>query len=402
MRIDRPVHAVQVSGFLDPQRRDPEELLVAWPTLLDTAAAAGTAGARVTVLQAATRDAVIERQGVRFRFVGAGPAAALLPWKLARLAHALQPDVVHLHGLGFPLHARVLARAGARVRARVRQRRGRRAPLLVQDHADRVPSPWRRPLHRWGLAGVAAVGFTAREQAEPFVRAGILPTGVRIVELLESSSRFTPGDRDRARAVTGLDGDPCVLWVGRLDRNKDPLTALEAVARAAEDLPDLRLWCCYTEAPLLDAVRDRVSVDPRLSERVRLLGRVPHARVEELCRAADLFLTASRFEGSGYAVIEALACGLPAVATDIPSFRRITGTAMGHGRPGRLAPPGDAAALAHALVATASEVTRDREGIPREVRLHFERTLSFEALGRELVEAYEALSFEGAAEGARA
>ena len=61
-------------------------------------------------------------------------------------------------------------------------------------------------------------------------------------------------------------------------------------------------------------------------------------------RAADVFVLGSHREGSGYSLIEALACGLPPVVTDIPSFRSLTAA----GAVGALWPCGDARALGDA------------------------------------------------------
>lgn len=367
------LHVVQVSGYLDPNGREPEELLEAWPTLVEVAAAAARTGVRVTVLQACRRDATLRRGGVLFRFVDRGEMGLIgrLPRRLARLAGRLEPDVVHLQGMGFPLLARLLTG-------------GSGAPVLVQDHGDRVPPLYRRPYHRWGLARIRAVAFTASEQARPWVTAGVLSSSVPVLEVLESSTRFGPGDHEAARRATGLRGDPAVLWVGRLNANKDPLTAMEAVAQASKALPGLQLWCCFREAPLLDRVRARVRDDPRLQGRVHLVGPVPHGGVEMLSRAADLFLSASHREGSGYALLEALACGLTPVVTDIPSFRRITRQSVG-----TLVPPGDAPAFARALEHHAGQ---DRGRARRRMVEHFRRHLSFDAVGRELRSAYETVA----------
>jgi len=156
---------------------------------------------------------------------------------------------------------------------------------------------------------------------------------------------------------------------------------LDGVSAAAPLLPELRLWCCFGVAPLLDQVERRVDGDERLRERVRLLGRVPHARIEQLMRAADLFVLGSHREGSGYALIEALACGLPPVVTDIPSFRALTAD----GAVGKLWPCGDAPALAAALKAAAQQTGGEAR---RAVRAHFERELSCAALGRKLAAMY--------------
>src|SRR5262249_45479968 len=153
------------------------------------------------------------------------------------------------------------------------------------------------------------------------------------------------GDREEARRTTGTTGDPLVLFVGHLDSNKDPFTVLEAVSQASRKLPRLQLWCCFASAPLLREVEQRIASDPQLRNRTHLLGRVSHTTVERLMQAADLFVLGSHREGSGYSLIEALACGLAPVVTDIPSFRTLTGS----GKVGMLWPCGDASALSAAL-----------------------------------------------------
>ncbi|MDB4948433.1 MAG: hypothetical protein JWM27_1082 [Gemmatimonadetes bacterium] len=366
------MHVLHVSCVRDRLNRSGDALLDAWATLPAVAEAVQGAGARVTVLQASHADEVLHRGGVEYRFV-AEPrvpsprfATGWMPHRLARAAAALRPDVIHLNGLGFPLHARALTTLGI--------------PILAQDHANQLPRRF-RALHRWGLAGVDAVAYTARALSEPFFAEGLLRPGTRVFELPESSSRFTPGDQEEARAATGIHGDPALLWVGRLNDNKDPLTILDAVSRVAPHLPDARLWCCFAEAPLLPAVKARLAAEPALAARVHLLGTVPHERVETLCRAVDLFVLGSRREAAGYAVLEALACGTAPVVSDIPAFRALTGG----GGVGALATMGDADAFAAGIVALAR---RPREEVRAETVAHFRRELSFEVLGARLVDAY--------------
>jgi glycosyltransferase involved in cell wall biosynthesis len=370
------VRVVQASCIRDPRRRAGAELLQAWPTLPDAASAAASAGVDVTVVQAAWRDETVEHGGIRYHFVTEPPAlprriASALPVRLLRLVRSLRPDVIHLQGLDFPVQTRLACSLGI--------------PVLAQDHGSVLPRPARRPARRWGLGRIAGAAFTAREQAEPFRRAGVLHGETPVFEVLESSTRFTPGDRAEARLAAGIGGDPCVLWIGRLMADKDPLTALDAFARAAERLPGARLWMVYGEAPMEAEVRARIAADPRLGERVRLLGPVPHARVETLCRAADLLVSASRREAAGFSLLEALACGLPTLAADITSARRI----LRGGAVGGLFAPGDAEALAELLVEHAG---RPREAARAAVHAHFDRHLSFDAVGRELRAAYEGVA----------
>jgi glycosyltransferase involved in cell wall biosynthesis len=369
------MRVLHVSCVRDPYDRTGDELLRAWPTLPAVARAVRGTGPEVVVLQAAHVDGEMERDGVRYRFVAEPrlgrrrPAAGFAPWRLARAAAALEPDVIHLNGLGFPFHTRALCGVGA--------------PVLAQDHAD-TPSRRAASLHRWGLARLSGVAFTSAAQAQPFFSAGLLRTGTPVYAIPESSTHFTPGDRAAARRAMAVHGRPAVLWIGRLNANKDPLTVVDAFARALPRLPDAHLWCCYTEAPLLDQVRARTDGDPRLAGRVHLLGTVDRAEAEQLCRACDIFVSASRSESAGFALLEAIACGATPVVTDIPAFRALTGD----GTIGALVPAGDPAAFADALVRVAGEPA---DVLRARAIGHFQRELSFPVVGARLVAAYEAL-----------
>ena len=367
------LHVAQLNFPPAPDGLGIEALLERWPTLADIAELVAGAGIRVSVLQAASRAERLTRNGVDYHFVdvdGAGTVAS----RGRRFADALagiQADVLHAHGLGFV--EEVFAVAG---------HLSRTLPILFQDHADRLPRWWRRARHRRSFAMASGIAFTSLEQARPFVTASMFGPSTRLFAIPESSSRFGPGDRARARAETDLYGDPCVLWVGRLTRGKDPMTVLEGVALAAARLPELRLWCAFGAAPMLAEVRARIADDPRLAGRVHLLGEIPHKRIETLLRAADLFVSGSRAEGSGYAAMEALACGVTPVLTDIPAFRALTG----NGRIGHLWPCGDPVRLADELFLAATE-----RASPERVRAHFDSTLSFDAVGRLWANAYSQL-----------
>lgn len=369
---------VHVGFQLDRAGRDPEALLEAWPTLSRVAGAAAAEGFDVTVVQAAARDASLRRDGVVYRFVAERPALRRGPPgtrpvrtsapRLGAEVERLAPDLLHVHGLALPGHVR-------RLRERLPAAR-----VLAQDHADRPPRPWRRWAAARGTRPYDAVAFTVREQAAPFFAAGALPRGLPVHEVLESSTDFRPGEPAAARRAAGVYGEPCLAWVGRLDANKDPLTVLEGLARAAPRLRDPHLWCCHREGPLLDAVWWRACGDRRLAGRVHLLGELPASGVERLLQAADGLVQGSRREGSGYAVLEALACGATPVVTDIAPLRRIVGEA------GLLWRAGDPRSLADALVRLAG--TPAGEGRARALA-RFQGALCWSAVGRELAAAYE-------------
>jgi glycosyltransferase involved in cell wall biosynthesis len=367
----RPLHVALINFLPAPADLGVNEIFVRWPSLADIAEAIASAGTRVSVLQMAAFDEHVAHAGIDYYFVNSCGArrAGDLGRRAADAAAALGVDVVHVHSLAFARHAAALTRRLPAV------------PVLLQDHADGVPSWWRQsPWRRW-YGKADGISFTAVEQAEPFTRRRLFHGRTRLFAIPESSSRFSPGDQVAARRKTGMHGDPCVLSVGHLSAGKDPLTMLDGVALASERLPGLQLWCAYGTAPLLADVRRRIDGDPRLAGRVHLLGSVPHARIEWLMRSADVFVSASLAEGSGYALLEAMACGLRPAVTDIPSFRAVTDG----GRVGRLWPRGDASQLADALVSVASASTHP------DVRSHFDATLSFGALGQQWAAAYRQL-----------
>jgi glycosyltransferase involved in cell wall biosynthesis len=364
----RRLRVVQVSFHLDLERRDGESLLRAWPTLPAVATAAARADVDIAVVQRAHRRETIERAGVSYHFI---VEPRRRPTRVLECVAQLRPDVVHAQGLNFARAMRSLARTVPGV------------PLLVQDHGTVPPTGWRAHAWRWAYRSLAGVAFTAREQSTPWKRARILRADLPVFEVLEGSSDFTPGDREAARGATDMFGEPCLLWTSRLNDNKDPLTMLAAVEHAARARPGLRLWCCFGEAPLLDVVKQRVACSTALAERVVLLGARPHEEMELRFRAADFYLQTSHHEGSGFSLLEALACGATPLVTDIPAARQIVGAI------GSLTPVGDARSLGDAIVAWAA---RDQRTLRRAARARFDEALTFDAIGRQLRGVYQTLA----------
>ncbi|WP_126941803.1 glycosyltransferase family 4 protein [Xanthomonas sp. BRIP62409] len=362
------LQVAQLNLLPTPAGLTAEQVFAQWPSLADIAEAVASAGVRVSVVQASALNLRRTRQGVDYRFVELGArGSAQRAGLLAAMMREIGADVVHIHGLEFAGDARRLARLLPQM------------PILLQDHANRPPHWWARSVWRLRYAAAAGIAFTAQEMAQPFVQARLFKAKTQLFAVPESSSRFSPGDRLQAREQTCLHGDPCVLWVGHLSAAKDPLCVLDAVAMAARVLPGLRLWCVFDQAPLLEQVRQRLRADPLLARCVQLLGRVPHARVETLLRACDLFVSASHAESCGYAAVEAYACGTLPLLTDIPSFRALSDG----GAVGALWPVGDASALADLLL----RVVRQRPD-RAQVRAHFDARLSFAAVGQRWKRAY--------------
>jgi glycosyltransferase involved in cell wall biosynthesis len=135
-----------------------------------------------------------------------------------------------------------------------------------------------------------------------------------------------------------------IVWVGRLSPEKDPLLAVEALSLLpASTGAHLRFIGDGTMKPAILARAAELGV----ADRVATAGHVSDPFQSLL--AAELALCTSRFEGFGNAIVEALACGTPVVATDCPWGPR---EILQSGRYGKLVPIGDATGLAAAIVQT--------------------------------------------------
>ena len=149
---------------------------------------------------------------------------------------------------------------------------------------------------------------------------------------------FSPKDRDAARAKHGLNGF-VLLSVGGLIERKGHHLAIEALV----DCPDCTLVIAGG-GPLrgdLEQLAARLAV----ADRVRFLGDTPHSQLPELYSAADALVLASSREGWANVLLEAMACGLPVLATDVNG----TAEAVQSPEAGLLLPERTAACLTAAI-----------------------------------------------------
>jgi glycosyltransferase involved in cell wall biosynthesis len=385
------MHVAVLNYIYDPEYPTVDALLERYLSLTGWAESLLAAGAqRVTVVQRYDRDIDLRRDGVVYLLRG-GAGASLRSWSDPRRLHqavaALRPDVAHVNGLLFPMQTWLLRRVLPRESA-----------LIVQDHGGPPPAPrnaagrlrlwnWLRfVIRRAGLRAADGFMFTTAVQSQPWRAAGLIAPQQPIYEVIESGRPLRPLPQAQARAASGIYGDPALLWVGHLDTNKDPLTVLAGFERALPQLPNARLTMVYVGEMLLPAVQARLAESPALAQRVELRGRVHYESMAAYFSAADIFVLGSHREGSGYALIEALTCGAVPVVTDIPSFRALTAGAGEDGAPcGALWPPGDADALAAALVETSR---RDLAPLRQRLTAYAEHELSWNAIGRRALEVY--------------
>jgi glycosyltransferase involved in cell wall biosynthesis len=376
------VRIVQANGVYDPAARTPDALLDLYRTLTEWSTAVSRAGAEVSVVQRFHTAATVERDGIRYEFVPDKEA----PWLSTKGAPPAFVDavartsahVIHVNGLIFP-------QLVSSIRARV----GAQTAIVVQHHGGEFPirgsglvGLWQRRRWKDGLAAANALSFTSAEQAEPWRAAGVL-ANQRVIEIVEASTTLRQVGRERARTAIGATGSPMILWVGRLTTNKDPLTVLDGLERALPKLPDARVIMVFGDDTLMESVDQRVRGSAILNDRVSLTGRVPHDEMPNYYGAADVYVSGSHSEGSGYALIEAMSAGVIPVVTSIPSFRAIAGTEYACWA------PGDADDFSRALIRICSGDLGAQQAAVKE---RFARALSWDAIGATTVNEYRALA----------
>ena len=373
------MRVVIVNPVWDRAHVTPADALAHFATLTGWASAVRAYGATsVTVCQRFPTAAELIRDGVAYRFCpDRGRAVPRWSARGARPLHhavlAAEPDVVHLNGLLFPELIRGL-------RAILPQQ----TALVVQDHGGFDPSAASTVARIWirrGLAAADAVLVASPGQADAFRLARITPSETMVADVMESSTLLRPVARAQARDELRMTGEPALLWVGRLNENKDPMTVLYGLSDWFRDWPRATLTMVFQSGELEAAVREAVASAPDLARHVRLVGAVPHDRLAAYYSAADLFVLGSHHEGSGYAAIEALACGAIPVITDIGPFRALTGD----GAVGTLWDAGNPGAFRSAL----SRVMARRLGDERHAaRALFNRAFSWPMIGRRAVAIY--------------
>ncbi len=230
-----------------------------------------------------------------------------------------------------------------------------------------------------------AIGAELRDAGVPPERIVAIPNGVDV-------ERFRPAageERAALRGALGLPPGPLVVYTGRLSPEKGVDVLVAAWPRVVARIPSARLWMLgdgAERARLLEAARGAGVADG-----IALPG--PVADVAPYVRAADAAVLPSRTEGMPVALLEAMACGVPVVATAVGGSAEV----LRDGVTGRLVPPERPEALADALVEALSDPAA--QGRARAARAEVVARYGLDRVADAFLEVYARLRRNGPAAG---
>ena len=253
-----------------------------------------------------------------------------------RLIRRRGVDLVHIHSQEAGLLGRIVARVA-----------GARGIVYTPQTIDIRRARWHGlyVLLERALARVTdAIVSVNRLDRERLIEWGIPPTKVVTIPNGIDLSAFRGSiDVEGLRRSLGLDANrPLVMQVGRLSAQKDPLAFVEGARRVMQARPDVQ-FALIGEGPLQEAVASRVqTLEP--GGRLHLLGW--REQGFKLAAAADVVTLTSRWEGTPYSLLEAMAWARPVVATAVNGCSEV----ILDGQSGFLAPPGDAALWARRVL----------------------------------------------------
>ncbi len=267
-------------------------------------------------------------------------------WRLYRLFRREKPDLVHTHLYRDAVYGRPLARL-AGVRAVVstlhnsyvwRSRSQLFLDRLTSIFADRIAA-----------VSEAVKNFAIEREHIPAGKLITLHNGIETERFL-----LPPEERRAVREELGLKPEELAVGtMGELTEQKNHFCLLEAVPAVLERRPEARFFIAGG-GELEGALRARRD-EMGLADRVRFLGY--REDIPRLLAALDIFVLPSLWEGLPVALIEAMAAGVPIVATDVDGNVEV----FGRGEAGLAVPPGDPEKLAGGILALADDPGRRRQ-----------------------------------------
>jgi glycosyltransferase involved in cell wall biosynthesis len=279
-------------------------------------------------------------------------------------------DVVHFHT--------------SRAHAMAPFARGRAGALIVTRRMDYRPNRLFAPyLFNRAVDAVAAISGRV---AESLSEAGVTRDHIRIIPSGVDCEHFrpaTPAERDAARARLGIKREDFLVGtVGMLEERKGHRYLLEAIARINRSRGEAsRIKCAIAGDGAMRDELESLAKDSGIATDILFLGMLADSR--QLLDAIDVFVFPSRKEGLGVALLEAMACGLPVIASRAGGVIDVVEDA----RNGVMVLPGAALPIVNAIEALANDAARRAE-FGAAARPHIIDNFSIDAMTRKTIDLY--------------
>lgn len=288
--------------------------------------------------------------GVAKQFDGIAMALCAYP-RLKRLQREGRLDLIDAH-FGYP-DGYAAVKLGAWLGVPV-------TITLRGTEVRHAQDPALAPLLRTALEGAAKVFAVSESLKRVAVDLGISPSKIEVVGNGVDADKFRPLDRKKARDELAIDDDaPVLISVGALVERKGFHRVIELLPELRKRWPKLLYLAVggsSTEGnnrAELEALVERLD----LKSAVRFMGALPPDQLSTPLSAADVFVLSTSNEGWANVFLEAMACGLPVVTTDVGGNREV----VNDDELGIIVPFGDRAALSGALQeALTTEWSRER------------------------------------------
>lgn len=311
--------------------------------------------------------------GIPYSFFKRSNVPWQIPFRTHRYIKSRNPDVIIVHGFLFPLQVIAL-----------RMSVGKRCRIILQHHADQPAVSVRRSFQRIADRSVDAYIFTSLEFSKAWIEQKVISGPHKCFAMLGASTTIKKKDKLECRAKLDITGTTIFLWVGRLNANKDPLTVVKGFRQHLFKNKDCYLYMIFQTDDLLKALTEYINSENVLKKHVKLVGKVAAQDLAAWYSSADIYISGSHSESSGYALLEAMHCGCIPVVTDIPSFNVITS----NGEFGFLYQAGNANGLASALNKVQQ---RSSEELTQKILDHAKNKLGFKNAADSLLNICEKL-----------
>ncbi|MEP0814140.1 MAG: glycosyltransferase [bacterium] len=315
----------------------------------------------------------LEKAGVKVENLGVkrGVTSVAVAWRLARLLRRIRPDILH----AFMFHANLAARV---------TRAFHRVPVVICSIRTNNDGGKKRDLLYRLTAGLADMTtHVSRFGRDKYSKLGAAKPG-RLVYMPNGvdTNRFCPDEskRGKTRAALGLSNEFAWIAVGRLTEAKDHKTLFRAFQSLVNEKPESVLLLAG-KGELWESLVYLAS-ELQIGSKVKFLG--VRDDIPDLLNASDAYVLSSVWEGLPSVLVEAAACGLPIVATDIGGVDDV----IEKDKTGLVVPARDPDSLARAMLSLQNMPERERKELGIAARKKIEAEFSLDVFKAEWMSLY--------------